>query len=132
MLVAVLFSGSRALAADEAAYTTQTLPFDANTASPTTGWLSGLTSIRTLDLGESDPVTVVFTFINLALTLLGMVFLVLLLYAGVIWVLARGNEEEITRAKTTLTRALVGLVIILSSYGISWVAFTYISYFTTY
>jgi cytochrome bd-type quinol oxidase subunit 2 len=79
-------------------------------------------------LGSKDPVTVIFALVNVALTLLGMVFLVLLLYAGVVWVLARGNEEQIERSKHTIRRALIGLAIVLSAYGTTYIFYIYAAF----
>jgi len=126
--ITLLFIGQTALAADPpVTYTSTTLPFDANTATPRADWPSGLTPITSLSLDKSDPATVIFASVNTFLSLLGLAFLVLLLYAGVVWVLARGNEEDITRAKTILIRALIGLAIILSSYGLSYITFIFIT-----
>ena len=58
------------------------------------------------------------TVINFALGSLGIIFLVLMLYAGFRWMTARGNEEHVTKAKDTLTSALLGLIVIVLSYGI--------------
>lgn len=102
------------LATPVSAQTPETLPFDPNEA---TGL--GLGTIGMVDLGSADPVTVTISVINIILTLLGMGFLLVLLYAGALWVRARGNEEEIRKAKDTLKRSVIGLVIVLSAYGIA-------------
>lgn len=114
-----LFLVTPALAAEEAAPEPEVLPFDpaygalsTNTASTYVGFMS------ILDLGSTDPITIVYAVVSGLLTLLAFVFMILLLYAGVIWVLARGNEEQITKAKTILKRAVIGLIIVLSAYGI--------------
>ena len=49
----------------------------------------------------------------------GTIFLVLIIYAGFIWMIARGNQQEVTRAKDMMTQAIIGLIIILSAYGIT-------------
>lgn len=55
--------------------------------------------------------------INVALSLLGIIFLVLTIYAGARWMTARGNDELVTTARDTLLNALIGLVIIFASYA---------------
>ncbi len=57
--------------------------------------------------------------IKVLLGLVGIVFLILIIYAGYIWMLARGNEAEAQKAKDTLTRAIIGLFIVLSAYAIT-------------
>lgn len=70
---------------------------------------------------EADEFTVskiVGTVINAFLGLLGLIFIILMIYAGHLWMNARGDEEQITKAKTTLRRAIVGLIIIIGAFAI--------------
>ena len=60
------------------------------------------------------------TIIQTALTFLGVVFLILAIYGGYLWMTARGNEEQLTKAKNTLTAAVVGLIIVIGAYAISY------------
>lgn len=71
-------------------------------------------------LGQSatDIRLIVVNIIKAALGLLGMVALVIIIYAGFIWMTAGGNEEQIAKAKKILLNAVIGLIIILSAYGI--------------
>lgn len=84
-----------------------------------------------VDLGHADPFTVMVAIVNNLLTLLGMVFMLLMLYAGVTWVAARGNEEGISKAKDTLKRSVIGLTIILGAYALANFVF-YLITFQTY
>lgn len=72
-----------------------------------------------VNLGQAKPYEVASGIINMALGLLGVMVLFLFLYGGFIWMNARGNEEDVTKAKKIITSALIGLVIVLSSYGIA-------------
>lgn len=112
-----------AYAAEEApVYKPEELPFDPYTGSYSENvavYDGTLASLYSIDLGTADPVTITFAVINILLTLLGLGFLILLMYAGFLWITARGNEETITKAKTILIRAVIGLAIILSAYGIA-------------
>jgi len=118
-------------------YESKNLPFDPSTVDPSTSKtkdtaLGGLiiSPITMITLGQKDPVSVTIGIINLALTFLGFGFLVLLIYAGALWVLARGNEEEITKAKAIIKRSLIGLIIILGAFGLSIITFYVITYST--
>ncbi len=82
-------------------------------------------------LGNQDPVVVVSYIINWVLSLLGLVALVLIIYAGFMWMSAAGNEERVTKAKDILKAAVIGLVIILGSYGIANYVFSTIVNITT-
>lgn len=70
---------------------------------------------------------IVSTVITTVLSFMGMIFLILAIYAGYSWMMARGNEEMVERAKSTLTNALIGLVIVLAAYAISYFVLSQIS-----
>ena len=63
--------------------------------------------------------TIGFT-INVLLTFVGTIFLALTVYAGLMWMTARENEEQATKAKTIIRTTLIGLVITLSAYAITY------------
>jgi hypothetical protein len=53
-----------------------------------------------------------------ALSLLGIIFIILMVLAGYNWMTASGNEQKIEEAKSTIKRAIIGLVIVLGSWAI--------------
>lgn len=57
--------------------------------------------------------------IRSVLSLLGVIFLVLTIYAGVLWGTAAGNDEKIEKAKKILISSFIGLVIVGAAYGIT-------------
>lgn len=69
-----------------------------------------------------DPRVTAAVIIRTALQLIGIVFLVLMIYAGFLWMTAGGNEENITKAKNILKASIIGLIIILASYSITYFA----------
>ncbi len=69
--------------------------------------------------GMGDLGTVVGTGIQVALSLVGMIFLVLMVYAGFLWMTARGDEEQVKKARNIIVGTLIGLVIVISAYAIS-------------
>lgn len=70
-------------------------------------------------LTDQDVRTTAGKVIKVALTLLGTIMLVLVIYAGFLWMTAGGNEDQIGKAKSILSAAVVGIVIILSAYAIT-------------
>jgi len=70
----------------------------------------------TSNLTITDRVALI---IRVVLGLVGTVFLVLTIYAGIMWMTAGGNDEQLEKAKKTLTRSVIGLIVITSSYSIS-------------
>lgn len=59
------------------------------------------------------------SIINTFLGVLGILAVVLIIYAGYLWMTARGNEQQVEKAKDILTQAIIGLVIILTAYAIT-------------
>lgn len=57
--------------------------------------------------------------IGIFLSLLGVVFLILMLVAGFNWMTAGGDEEKISKARATIREAIIGLVIVIAAYAIS-------------
>ncbi|MBU0545877.1 hypothetical protein KKA13_01320 [Patescibacteria group bacterium] len=66
-----------------------------------------------------DPRAIAMTIVRIAFGLIGTVFLCLTMYAGYMWMTAGGEEEKVTKAKSLLTQAVIGLAIILLSYSIT-------------
>lgn len=69
-------------------------------------------------LEKTNPIAMVTRIINIVLGLLGIISVGIILYAGFLWMTSEGNEEKIAKAKNTLKNAVIGLIIILSAWGI--------------
>lgn len=50
------------------------------------------------------------------LEIIGIVFLLFMIYGGWIWMKAKGNEEQVTRAREILTNSVIGILIIVTAY----------------
>lgn len=82
------------------------------------------TSIEdSISLGTVSPTLVALNLINAALSLLAAVCIGLLVYAGFLWVWARGNQEEVKKAKDIIQGTVIGLVIVLAALGITQFVF---------
>ncbi len=72
------------------------------------------------DLGNDDSALIlVQTIINIFLSIIGVLLLVYILYAGYNWLTAQGEEDKVTKAKDTIRRAIMGAIIIIAAYAIS-------------
>jgi len=80
---------------------------------------SGLKTVGTATQLEGNLETSVGTVISGALALVGTIFLILTVYAGILWMLAQGNEEKVNKAKDIITAAIIGLVITMAAYAIT-------------
>ncbi len=63
---------------------------------------------------------IVATVIQAVLGLLGLIFLVLIIMAGFKWMTAGGDEKKVEEATASLKSAVIGLVIVLSAYTITY------------
>jgi len=65
------------------------------------------------------PSTIIGKVVGSALAFIGILFLILMIYGGIIWMMARGNEQEVAKAKDLIVSAVIGLIIVLSAYAIT-------------
>ena len=73
----------------------------------------------TLSTYNQDVPTMLGTVIGAAMSLVGVVFFVLSIYAGFLWMTARGDETQAKKARDTLTMSVIGLIIVFSAYAIT-------------
>ena len=66
---------------------------------------------------------VISTIITIVLGLLAIIFVALLVYAGFLWMTASGNEEQVKKATGLIKNAIIGLIIILAAYSITYFVF---------
>lgn len=104
------------------------LPFLVSAASKTSDNLKtvgeGGTNAPYQPIGQNNDLTsIIGTVIQTFLGLLGVLFLVYMLYAGYNWLIAQGEEEKVTKAKDTIQRAVIGLIITIAAYAISYWVF---------
>ncbi len=70
--------------------------------------------------GQKTPLPlIVGNMIKTFIGLLGIVFLVLTVYAGFLYLTAQDDADKVTHAKETLQRGVIGIVIVLAAYAIS-------------
>jgi len=74
---------------------------------------------RDSGLSHQDVRVTVVRIIRFFLGLLGLIFLVLTLFAGFLWMTSAGNDEKVTKAKQILMASIIGVAIILGSYAIT-------------
>lgn len=63
---------------------------------------------------------IISSVIYSGLALLGVVFLIIAIIAGYRWMMAGGNEETVARARKTLSRAAIGVLIVMGAYAITY------------
>jgi hypothetical protein len=68
--------------------------------------------------GSSVPV-LAGSIIGTALSMISVIFFILMVYGGFLWMTAHGDEGTVTKAKETIIGAIIGIIIILASYAIT-------------
>lgn len=68
--------------------------------------------------GQYGLSQIIGAVVEAALALIGAIFLVLMLYAGYNWMTAMGEEEKVEKAKDTIIRAIIGIIIVVGAYAI--------------
>ena len=58
-------------------------------------------------------------FTIVLISLLGIIFVVLMVYAGFLWMTARGEKDQVTKAKDIIRNSIIGLIIIMTAYAIT-------------
>jgi hypothetical protein len=57
--------------------------------------------------------------VGTALSLVGVIFLVLFIYGGMLWMTAGGKADNTKKAKDLMVNAVIGLVLIFSAYFVT-------------
>ncbi|KKR91945.1 MAG: hypothetical protein UU95_C0024G0007 [Parcubacteria group bacterium GW2011_GWC2_42_12] len=82
----------------------------------------GLNQVGQAYGGAAEPrsiTVIVIDAIRIVLGFLGIIAMIIVLYAGFKWMLSGGSEEKVGEAKKMLIAGIIGLVLILSAYIIA-------------
>lgn len=79
----------------------------------------GLAEI-TKENADEQFYAVIGRWVELALSFIGIILIILIIYAGYLWFMSDGNEEQIGQAKSYMTNAIIGTVIVLLAYAITY------------
>lgn len=67
----------------------------------------------------ADLQTLIGRIVGSVLSLIGLLFFVLTVYGGFLWMTAHGHEDIIEKGKNTIIQAIIGMVIVFSAYAIT-------------
>ena len=95
--------------------------FTTNSGLSTTGNSAGY------NLGTPGPEIIISQVIQIILSLLGVIFLAFMIYAGVTWVMAEGDDKKVQKAKDMISESIIGLIIVAAAYAISYFLISYFS-----
>jgi hypothetical protein len=70
--------------------------------------------------GETDIYQIIGTIVQVLLGLLGIIFISLLVFGGILWMTAGGEEAKVEKAQGIIRNAALGLIVVISAYAISY------------
>lgn len=65
---------------------------------------------------DAGPSTIIGQVVGAALSFIGILFLILMIYGGFLWMTARGNQEQVQKAIELIISAVVGIIIVAAAY----------------
>jgi hypothetical protein len=74
---------------------------------------------QNIELSQDDPRDMAVRVINAVMIFLGLLAVSLILWGGFVWMTSNGDENKLDQAKKILKNGVIGLIIILASWGIT-------------
>jgi cytochrome bd-type quinol oxidase subunit 2 len=68
--------------------------------------------------GETSIRALILRIVDFFLLFLGLIAVIMIIYGGITYVTAAGNEEKVGKAKKIIMYAIVGIVIVLISFAL--------------
>jgi len=68
--------------------------------------------------GATSFATILGTAVKAVLSLLGIIFIILMIYGGFMWMTASGDDEQVKKALSVIKNAIIGLIIVVGAYAI--------------
>jgi len=117
-----ILAGGMILGAMAFAFVSQAVS-PANAADNLWSQQTGMSDIQTKFGAQTDVKLVAANVVKIFLGFLGIIFVLLLIFAGFKWMTARDNADEVKKALTTIRYAVIGIIIIL----LAWVVANYVT-----
>lgn len=88
---------------------------DALSGLKTSAGQAGLTT----GLGAKTVPEIIGSVVGYALSFIGVLFMIMMIYGGISWMTSFGNTEKVNKAKELITSAVIGLIIVIAAYAIT-------------
>lgn len=92
---------------------------EGETADANYGLTETVKRAEVLPNSQANVSTIIGQIIGVALSFVGVLFFILVVYGGFLWMTARGNEDQVGKAVSIITQASIGLVIVATAYLIT-------------
>ncbi|MFA5954200.1 MAG: pilin [Patescibacteria group bacterium] len=70
-------------------------------------------------INEDTIIQIFGSVISLVFGFVGVVFAVLTIYGGYLWMTARGNEEQVQQSQNYIRNSVIGIIIVLAAFSIT-------------
>jgi len=77
--------------------------------------VAGEAGLDTANTNSNTLAAAAGTVVASLLAFVGIIFFILIIYAGFLWMTAGGNEEKVTKAKAIMKNSLIGLLIVFAA-----------------
>lgn len=65
------------------------------------------------------PESIIGQVIQVVLSFVGIIFLAFMIYAGITWLTAQGDDKKVSKAKDIIEESIVGIIIVIIAYAVS-------------
>ncbi len=66
---------------------------------------------------KEDVTEVLARVIKTLLSIAGLIFFILMVYGGMVWMTAQGNDDRVEKGRKIVTQAVIGIAIMAASFG---------------
>ena len=77
------------------------------------------TTMSPTGLSNNNPYAIIGAAISTILAILGVLLVLLILYAGFLWMTSQGAKDKVEKAKQMIYQSVIGLLIIFAAYAIA-------------
>lgn len=81
-------------------------------------WETGISNAQSSGVPEATVTNIIRTIMNWLLAILGFLGIIGFVIAGIMYLVAAGDEKMIDRAKTAMTYSIVGIIVALIGFVI--------------
>lgn len=93
------------------------------------GWTTlGVASIAGYSTSVSGDTWqgIIAEFITIFISIIGIIFLILIILSGINWMTAGGDKDKVEKSKTRIKEAVIGLGIVIAAYLITYAVMYYL------
>tara|TARA_Y100000310_G_scaffold200037_1_gene200043 strand:+ start:638 stop:1087 length:450 start_codon:yes stop_codon:yes gene_type:complete len=83
------------------------------------GTIGEITGLGKLDMNDDPSISLYYkiaSIVNILIGLAGIIATIFIIVAGLKWIMAGGNEEQIKSSKDTIKSSVIGIIIIFAAF----------------